>query len=63
MAMPIFYLNETKSLAVSSSWWIYLLLALLVTALTVTFWRWSLRRKREARVTELDHEKRRGTAV
>jgi len=63
MAMPIFYLNETKSLAVSSSWWIYLLLALLVTALTVTFWRWSLRRKRKARDTAVCHEKRMESAV
>lgn len=63
MAMPIFYLNDAKSLAVSSSWWIYLLLALLVTVLTVTFWRWSLRRKRKARDTGMYHEKRIETAV
>jgi type VI protein secretion system component VasK len=63
MAMPIFYLNETKSLAVSPSWWIYLLLALLVTALTVTFWRWSLRRKRKARDIAVCHEKRMESVV
>jgi type VI protein secretion system component VasF len=58
MAMPIFYLDETKGLAISSSWWIYVLLALLVTAVTVTFWRWSLSRKRKARHARLGQEKR-----
>lgn len=58
MAMPIFYLTDTKSLAISPSWWIYVLLALSLTTLTVTFWRWSLRRKRKARDTKLVQEKR-----
>jgi hypothetical protein len=35
MAMPIFYLTDTKSLAISPSWWIYLILALSLTTLTV----------------------------
>lgn len=58
MAMPIFYLTDTKSLAISPSWWIYLTLAVSLTTLTVTFWRWSLRRKRKAREARLVEEKR-----
>jgi membrane protein implicated in regulation of membrane protease activity len=58
MAMPIFYLTDTNSLAISPSWWIYLLLASSLTTLTVAFWRWSLRRKRKARDTRTVQEKR-----
>jgi hypothetical protein len=35
----------------------------LVTALTVTFWRWSLRRKRKARDIAVCHEKRMESVV
>ena len=59
MAMPIFYLNhDTNKLNVSPSWWIYLLLALCLTALTVSFWRWNLHRKRKARDARLREDLR-----
>lgn len=62
MAMPIFYLTSDHSLAVSPSWWIYVIFALCLTALTVSFWRWNLYRKRKARGARL-RDKLRLTSV
>ena len=58
MAMPLFYLDGAKRLSVSPSFWIYVVIAVPLTCLTVGLWRLMLELKRRKRKEALnpDHK-------
>lgn len=46
MEMPMFYLDDSKSLSMSPSLWIYAAVVIPLTGITMGYWWWSLSRKR-----------------